>query len=66
MADLRYIKGLFSTANRTLLFCTKKGLNMIYLTTLQQHIMGLVENNYWKIALEILKDCHKGQIYELD
>jgi len=39
---------------------------MIYLTTLQQHIMGLVENNYWKIALEILKDCHKGQIYELD
>jgi hypothetical protein len=39
---------------------------MIYLSTLQQQLIGLVENNYWKIALEILKNCHLGIIYQLD
>jgi hypothetical protein len=32
----------------------------------QQYVSGLVENNNWKIALEILKNCYLGCIYNLD
>lgn len=39
---------------------------MIYFNTLQQYIAMQIENNNWKAALEILKDCYLGKVHELD
>ena len=39
---------------------------MMYFDTLQQYINNLIENNNWKIALQILKDCYLGKIHDPD
>lgn len=60
LSDLRYIKGLFASANRMLFISTNKDLQMVSITTLQQYVSTLVENSNWKTALELLKDCYRG------
>jgi hypothetical protein len=66
VSDLRFLKGLFKSVSRNLFYCTNKGLQMVYFQTLQQYINAQVENNNWKIALEVLKDCYLGKVHALD
>lgn len=63
---MRYLKGLFKATHRNLFYCTNKGVQIIYFSTLNQYINCQIENNNWKIALQILKDCYLGKIHELD